>query len=594
MTIGVPGRQVQASSGGVRDVNNTCNVLHVPRAAEFNSVSVLNQVMRAQQLLATGASLPPDLSASLGSDSSTSWLGGASSDVMSCVWAKDIGGVVGTISIMLKPRTRYLETIFPGDLLFVFMDDAGQYGLNAGLDGVLVTVCVVDRVAESTSVQNGATVSVVSVAARDLAVIFVESSTVFDPAFADIAEGEITEAFTGKYIGQLFGDKKQSALSPIENVAALLQILFDGSTTQSGLVDLQWKLVSSLITELTPQLLSILDVGSWMQTPIPFYALAEPPDVVQAGNAWSLLEGYSNPVVNEFFVDVRDFNPQESDFSSYLSQRGQKLVNNDDASAQNVAMQGLVDSAVFRNDGANFASDTIRPQPRFSSVPALVFRQRPYDDDAFNRLPYTLVDSTEVETLELSRTSHDVFNWFRIRFPDLDPIFQEKVAGIRIVPLSVNKFGFRRMEAQTRYPFLSSDTAITFDTSDAKSDFGDVFRAYVALLSSWYAQNDFWLSGQMTMRFKPRIRVGTRLTLQRGGKNFDFYVQGVQHSYSKDPGASRTSLTLVRGRETTRAVPVPGLFDYQSENFGGAGFVPVDPGGVGPEENPDNVFQGAG
>ena len=81
--------------------------------------------------------------------------------------------------------------------------------------------------------------------------------------------------------------------------------------------------------------------------------------------------------------------------------------------------------------------------------------------DAFNALPFTEVDSTEVESSELARSSHDVFNWFRLRFPGLDVKLQELVAGVRVVPQSVAKFGYRRMEAETRYMFSSSATSVS-------------------------------------------------------------------------------------------------------------------------------------
>lgn len=562
-------RKVVASAGGVWDVNCTCDVLHVARAAQFNSSDVLKQIVAAQGLLATGATLPADVNKAFGAQTGATWLGEDSSDVLSCSWSKDVDGVVGTLGVQLKPRTEYLETVFPGDLLFVFMNDAGDYDPNNRFSGTLVTVAIVDRVAEPTSIQQHATVRVVNVSARDLAVVLSESSTVFDQAFAQIENA----AYTGEFIARLFGEKKQLALSPLENVLVLLLLLYDAGTTGSALASLQWKLATSDGAASPAQLISLLDVVTYVQNPLPFYAIAEPPGIVQAGNVWSLLESYANPLVNEFFVDVRDVSPQERQFRSLTSAAARAKFyagNPVDVANQDATVRAVLGSSVFRPSSTRTDGGTTAPSSTDgTSVVALVMRQRPYDADAFNALPFTEVDATEVDAFEPARSSHDVFNWFRVRFPGLDVKLQELVAGIRMVPQSIAKFGFRRMEAETRYMFSSSDASTTFSQGSTKTDFGDVFRKYVELLSTWYCQNEFWYAGTMRTRFKPSIRVGTRLRFTRRGRVYDYYVQGVHHGFSKDPGASRSTLTLTRGRCVSSAtVPLVPVADFQHDGFG--------------------------
>ncbi len=559
-------RRVTASAGDVRDVNCTCDVLHVSRSAQFNVSDVLDQIVAGQQLLATPfLATPADLNKAYGVHGGVSWLGEESSDVTACSWSKDIDGVVGQLVVQLKPRARYLETILPGDLLLVFMSDAGDYDPNNRHAGTLVAVAVVDRVAEQTHVQQMSDVVAVTVTARDLAVVFSESSTVFDQAFAQIENA----VYTGEFVGRVFGDKKQAALSPLENVLVLLLLLYDADETGSKLAELQWKLSAS---GSAAQLISILDVTTFVQNPLPFYAIAEPPGIIQAGNVWSLLESYSNPVLNEFFVDVRDVSAQERQFRTLTSAAARSAFfaeNQADVDAQDALVQRVLGSNLFRSTASQVdGGATVSGSASESSVVALVMRQRPYDHDAFNALPVTEVDSTEVESSEVARTSHDVLNWFRLRFPSLDVKLQELVAGIRAVPQSIAKFGFRRMEAETRYMFASSDDAVTFAKGSTKVDFGDVFRGYVGLLSTWFAQNEFWYAGTVTMRFRPSIRVGTRLRLTRQDVQRDFYVQGVQHSFSKEPGASRTALTLTRGRDVGEAtVPAVSAADFQHDGF---------------------------
>ncbi|HEY6796317.1 MAG TPA: hypothetical protein VI248_16700, partial [Kineosporiaceae bacterium] len=375
-------RGVSALAGDVRYVKNTCDVLHVARAAQLSAGDVLKQIVEAQQLLATGAALPTGMAGSYGNQSGVAWLGEESSDVMSCGWSKDIDGVVGTLSVQLKPRTRYVDTILPGDLLIVFMSDAGGYDPADRFAGTLVTLAIVDRVSNPTFVQQMATVEVVNVAARDFAVVLSESSTVFDQAFAQIENA----LYTGDFIGRLFGSKKQIALSPLENVLILLLLLYDADTTGSKLASLQWKLTASADAASTAQLISLLDVTTYVQNPLPFYALAEPPGIIQAGNVWSLLESYANPVVNEFFIDVRDSNAQERQFRALTAAAAKDTYYADnpaDIANQNTTVQTVLASNLFRPSATRTEGGATVPDlADGSSVVALVLRQRPYDADA--------------------------------------------------------------------------------------------------------------------------------------------------------------------------------------------------------------------
>ena len=565
-------KQITASAGGTRVVNNTCNVLHVARSAQFNASSVLKQIMEAQGMLATGTTLPPDFNSVYGGQTGVSWIGtDTSSDVIGCSWAKDLDGVVGTLSIHVKPRKRYLDMILPGDVLFVFMDDAGRYDPSGWSSGTLVTVVVVDRVGELTRVQNMATTRDITITARDLAVILSESLTVMDQAFAVLENAR----FTGEFIGRLFGDKKQNALSPLENVLILLLLLYDADETGSKLNELQWKLSATSATVSAQQLVSLIDVTTYVQNPLPFYSLAEPPGIVQAANVWSLLESYANTLTNEFFIDVRDENVQEQELRRLQSLTAGETYFEDnftDITNQNLAVQAVIDSGLFRSGDDNAFNDNaslLQTSTKGTSGVALVMRQRPYDDDTFNALPYTEVDVTEIDSLDVARSSHDVYNWFRVRFPILDVKYQELIKGIRIVPQSIAKFGFRRMEGETRYLFTSSEASAAFSHGGTKTDFSDVFSAYIDLLSSWFAQNEYWLAGHLSMRFKPSIRVGTRLRVMKNGAPlYDFYVQGVQHNFSASPGGSRSSFTITRGRSTDNPnVPTPIVSDFQHDGF---------------------------
>lgn len=68
---------------------------------------------------------------------------------------------------------------------------------------------------------------------------------------------------------------------------------------------------------------------------------------------------------------------------------------------------------------------------------------------------------------------------------------------------------------------------------------------WVILQDHWYQHNAEYLSGSITMRPAPEIRVGYRLDIPE--KHMSFYVEGVAHSWTY-PNAMTTALTVTRGQ----------------------------------------------
>lgn len=551
---------IQPSSQETRDVQNTCNVLHIPRGSLLDSKAVLEQLIAFGSLVTSD---PGPVTSPAPKPVNVAWLGDDSSDVISCVFGKDIDGVVGTVSLALKSTgVDYSTVVLPGDILFIYMDDGGNYDPSQLGYGTLITIVVVDLCSLSRTVENMATIEVTNISARDLAVVFTESSTVFDPTFAQIENALYTKDFLNSLLG-----KTVFAFSPLENVLVLLRLLYDSDFTKgSAGASLQWKMRADNNDESMQQLVSLLDVATYVQNPIPHYALIEPPGIVQAGNVWSLLESYCNPLVNEFFVDIRDETPQDKAFRQQQSSRALMYVTETDAASQLTAVNGILGSQLFKTDGVQI-NDGLVVKTNGLSAPALVFRERPYSDEDFNALPVTEVYSTEVESADLSQSSHDVLNWYRVRFPGIDVKMQEFVYGLQYVPHSVAKFGYRRMDSESRYMFLNSQGAVDFNTGGSTFDFSSIFKLYVDRFSDWYSQNEFWFSGSLTMRLKPSIRIGTRLRLIKIDRVLEFYVQGVQHMFHKDPGSSRTHLTLLRGRDINVSIPDPAISTFTHEGI---------------------------
>lgn len=473
------------------------------------------------------------------------------SDVIACNWTKslDPNQPAGQFSIQVKPRIKYDTLIKPGDVFIIFMDDDHRYGSAQRTHGTMITVGIVDRVGKSTSVtENGATVENVSITGRDFVAVLQETQTVFDKAFAIIDQ----TFFTSEYITQA-SEAEQSALSPTENILTLLNLVYNFNATNSKLVAGQWVLQSTQneVTGRPVTLLSLLNVSAFVQTPIFGYALAQSPGVTQAGNVWNLLDGYANRIVNEFFIDVRDFVQAEFNTLKHLGDVVSPLLKGGDRAKQNIlklkiAAEGVFNQSTLEQDFSGTVNSAVNSPPM--PVVALVLRQQPYDRDAFRLLPVNNLDFQEVFEYDEAFSTHDVVNFFKINFPDLGPTSWELIFGVKVNLDSIPKFGIRRLEGETRYSFADSAAGDSFRDGDSTEIFGDVYRYYIELLSTWYAGNELLRSATLTCRFRPEIRIGTRLRYLRvDGKILSYYVQSVNQAFSVAPGASRTQLTLVRG-----------------------------------------------
>jgi hypothetical protein len=523
-------------SGDLLDINSTCNILHVSRAYPFEIKDLFanpSAIVTAKKLF--GQAQP---------SGNARWIGvGDENDVTSCSWHKDLESPMGVLQIGIKPRAEYMSILAPGDLLFVFMDDAGDYSVANRFNGTLITIAVIDRVGNPTMVANGATTTWINVNARDLGVILAETSTVFDQAFFKTEK----MFFDGNYIAALFKEKRAAA-SPSENIMALMQLLFDYSTkSRSTLTKLQWQFRHTGDATTIVPLISLLDITSFVQVPMTGYTQPDTTGMLQSGNIWSFLESYANRSVNEFFVDVRDFTKQENALKTRLTTMSTKTVTPADIALQVAHANAVLTTPVFGAGAALRAEQAKRASG--DSVMALVLRQRPYDTETFRLLPTTVIDETEVENDDTAISSHSVLNWFRVRFPTQNAELQEYVEGVYVNNESVARFGFRFMDAETRYMFLSSKLAEDFKPGQHSDYLNDVLKLYTSLFATWFAANDLMRDGTITMRFRPSIRCGTRIVLHKPSfnKTYEYYVQGVQHSWSNDPGASRTVLTVTRG-----------------------------------------------
>lgn len=524
---------------GVHDVSSRCDVFWVSRSGDYDLSTLLGTDRDARKAVAafgkTGAGwLRADPGSSYGSD------------VITCDFTKDVDQPVGVFSIAVKPRPSrpYDEVVRPGDLLFIFSSDRSKF-TDDPENNTLVTIGLVDSVARGISVDDkGAQIKSVAISGRDLGAVLQDTSTVFDPAFSYVEQF----FFDQEYVQRLFSES--AAVSPIEVVLTMLR-LFYTDATQSKLPQLQWQLYAA--SGQHASIVSLIDASTFVQAPMFGYDVPDSVGLAQAGNVWTLLTGYTNPLVNEFFFDVRDYTKEEMDVTTLLASRTTSILDRvgdpADVARQLQAVTELAQSKTFAEQSGS---------PDGRPVPAIVFRQRPYDARAFGLLPVTEIDETEIDDEQTSLTHHDVYNVFRVRSPSVGDGWQEFTYGIRINVDSMFKFGLRQMEAQTRFFFTSSSLAAGSE-SDSQ-DFSASFDYYVGLLSTWHAANDQMRSGSLTMRYRPQIRVGTRARVRRGDKAHDYYVKGISHHFNVNPGASRTTLTLVRGVDVDGDTVVNNLF----------------------------------
>lgn len=518
-------------SGGQKRIRCACEVFVLPRSGNYDT-SVFNT-----------AGTPTVASTLFQQGDGTSFylgdttLHGPSSAVMQCGWSKTTEEPAGVFQMQVKPKPngqQWGELVNVGDLLFIFMDNARRYDDSAVFGGKLITLGIVDRVNTVVSLgENHAPMTMTAISGRDFGKILQDTSTVFDPAFAYIEQ----TLFGSEYVNRL-GNRGLSAQSPMENIITLLDLIYNHNATGSKLVQAQWRLGTSRDVSM----MSLLNTTLFVQKVMPGYTLATSPGVAQAGNVWTLLESYANRCLNEFYIDVCDYGPSERSLYAHLADTATGFVNAADAAKQQATW------AAARRDAfvLDPSEDAIEEEQQILS---LVLRQRPYDYDAFNKLRRNFMLRSEVHEDNTGYSGHSISNFFRVRTPMLSAAYTEAITGVKINKESIMRYGVRRFEPETRYIFGSSQAAAAYNENQTQ-DFSQMLGFYADLVSTWFAANDRLREGMISSDFRPDIRVGTQLRIaddKANGKVTDYYVQALNHNYSAQPGASRSTFTLVRG-----------------------------------------------
>lgn len=178
--------------------------------------------------------------------------------------------------------------------------------------------------------------------------------------------------------------------------------------------------------------------------------------------------------------------------------------------------------------------------------PTLFLHERPYGRNEFASLTGYSVLSTESIDISLSKSDNDVRNWFRV-YPDAQYLPTEAIDVAQIGYVnndSIARHGLRRMEATTN-AFGLGGAALPVASEGTPTDLVETFSG---LLAEWNAQNEQLLSGTITCRMRPDIRVGNRLDYfnPRTKMRVSFFIEGVSHTWAY-PGAGTTTISVTRG-----------------------------------------------
>lgn len=473
------------------------------------------------------------------SDESTSadLMTGGYSDIAAMSWTKDLTSPAGVLNLTLFPRKDYVRLMAPEDVLLVY----GKSDKTS--PEKLIALVSVDSVREQRMVEDGATVVRHSVSGRDLGKILMETPTVYDAAFGGITSARFWEQFVGGFTE----GKAQGGPSLV--VQTMLSVFFN---LQQSFTTIGAGAFSPLKPWLIPgtdqPLFQVIDLKSFVQVPMVGSLDTNPSLLQNAANLWSLCDMYANRVVNEFFIDVRDLVVGYDAAHKRMGELARDYLNGVSPSSAEEQEAGI--ERVTREMSLDALAEADFADLQYSEVQqrvAIVHRQMPYDTESFYALPTTVVYSTECFSSDIGYASHDIVNMFRMRVPGvIEGVAQDLQFGVHINRDSIEQHGLRRYEGETIYAWT--------DTTDGL-DYALAYKFFTALVTTWHAYNERLKAGTLSTRYRPDIRVGTRLTyVKKNGETTiveDYYVQQVSHNFSPEPNASRTSLQLVRGVERT-------------------------------------------
>jgi hypothetical protein len=331
------------------------------------------------------------------------------------------------------------------------------------------------------------------------------------------------------------------------------------------------KAVEAVSVPGTPEhLLDLLDL-TFMEYLAIDGSIVSAPIWTQQGTLWSMMNAYSNSIVNELFCDLRPLSkgytsdtpliaggyarePDEHDLDEFgvrfvpaMVMREYPFSTIDSVDYSNIEILNKPVNKVYV--GSIFSKEPNKPGRKIyihaKALHDYIAEINP-NEVAIKHLDVAVLSVRDIITESIGRSDHDVVNLIELYsdgfmgkhmkylMQDIQPI---------AVPVSVARHGLRVRTYSTRFARFSKKQT-KYSGVDNRGTRHKLVR-WLTLLDHWYQHNIEYLNGTISTRAFPEIRVGYRLDIRE--RRESYYVEGVNHSWSY-PNAMTSSFTLSRGQ----------------------------------------------
>lgn len=184
------------------------------------------------------------------------------------------------------------------------------------------------------------------------------------------------------------------------------------------------------------------------------------------------------------------------------------------------------------------------------------------DQRPVKHIDAVVITNADVQIANLGRSDEDTWNLIEM-YPRSAGIPDDSWRGMTnnfspiINQISLARHGLRVREETTKYARRSVDSCKRGGAVDDTYIRQNLVRWQI-MMDHWFQHNVEYLSGTITMRGLPEIRVGYRLDWS--DRNESYYVESVEHKWTY-PGALSTTVSVTRGqRNDPWPVYIPPVF----------------------------------
>lgn len=235
---------------------------------------------------------------------------------------------------------------------------------------------------------------------------------------------------------------------------------------------------------------------------------------------WSIMKAYSNPTVNEMFVDL-------------------KLTN-------------------IRNKGKRQLQPTfvLRQIPFTTAKAGKLFDEKKIPNTKYIEIPRIKIPEKFILSENIGRGDHERFNLIELfgTYPGLEPIIGTEMQiakGNYAIDIgSIQRHGMRALIPTTDYHFPDStkDGVVT-----DKEQYYSLVPKWINLLSDWWLGAHTLENGSFTfVGIEEPISIGDNIELiRKNGVNELYHIEGYTHNYVQQPGGVknfRTEVKVSRGQ----------------------------------------------